>query len=303
MNRRLRLILQPPSFILLLALTCVPGTRTFGQPEPPPADERPAPMDDRGPEREGRRGPGGPEEMREGRVMREVVRLKLWLKRLRAWDTQIAKAKEKLAEPNAEPTPQQLTPREIELRSELFEIDRQRFVASAKMLGKKFTERFAAMEAKAEGKPEAENNERSERLAERLAEVRAFSDGVAKDGVTFDEVAALLDAIGPNQGDAAQDAALQRRLSRLDEEADSLRERLRAIEEEIGLIRGDTPGEFPPGPPPGAFPPPSDEMRERGMFDGRRMPPNHPSNRRGRERGGPEPGAPRNEKAEPKPTP
>jgi hypothetical protein len=122
---------------------------------------------------------------------------------------------------------------------------------------------------------------RNERGAERLAELKTFLAGVSADDTDFDRLVQLFGEIEPPRDVDAQDDQLQRRLSRLEREAETLHDRLRSIEEEMMMIRGEDFGPMDRRRGErGAFPPMDDEgLGEPRRFDGRRMPPNHPSNR------------------------
>ena len=239
--------------------------------------------------RPGGRGEGTPREAsnREGRMLREFVRLRLMLRRIRQQEAQLERGRQVLADKAGEDEGAPvLTEHEINLRAELLEIERGRFVEAAKRMSAQALSRIAEAQQK---KPEDGESSESAPVNSRLEELRAACERIAAPDSTFDTVSAELDAMAESARSGVPDAALQQRVNRLEGEADSLRERLRAIEEEIMMIRGESPREFwspPPfgpgqNPPPGGegMPPPH-EMRERGMFDGRTLPPNHPAMRR-----------------------
>lgn len=224
--------------------------------------------------------PGGEGHSKEGRLLREVVRMRMEMRRLQKTEERLAEARERLAKndpADAEPTP--FTQREIDLRTELLAIEKARFVSAAQRKASDFLTRINEAEGvRVEGEDKPPTNER---LAERLTELKTFLAAVSEENLTFEGLVQLFDEIEPPRDLDAQDGQLQRRLSRLEREAETLHDRLRAIEEEMMMIRGE---EFGPTERArklrGAFPPPmDDDFDEPGRFDGRRMPPNHPSNR------------------------
>lgn len=220
-------------------------------------------------------------------MLREVVRLRLMLRRIRQQEVQLERGRQALADKTAEGEgAPMLTEHEIDLRAELLEIERGRFVETARRMAGQALARIAEAQS---NKPEDAAAQESATPGPRIEAFRSACERIAAPDSTYESISAELEAMAESARSGVPDAALQQRVTRLEGEADSLRERLRAIEEEIMMIRGESPREFWNPPPfgPGQTPPPGSEgiplpheMRERGMFDGRTLPPNHPAMRR-----------------------
>ncbi len=223
---------------------------------------------------------------REGRALREFVRLRLMLRRIRQQEAYLERTREALADPdgNTPPTPV-VTERELSLRTELLDLERARFVDAAQRISSQVLAKLQEVAAQANREPS--DSQGAPNLPPRIEAIRSACERIASGDATFESIADELDALAESARGDVPDKVLQERLARLEGEADSLRERLRSIEEEILMIRGDNsadfwgPPSFPrPGIPPGpGGPPPPHQMREEGMFDGRTLPPNHPAMR------------------------
>jgi len=245
---------------------------------------------DKGGPGEGRNGPrtesserpprrGNDPHARESRLLREVVRMRMELRRLQLTTEKLAEARDRLANgTTAEGEEIPFTQRELDLRTELLAIEKARFVATAKEKASALLTRINEAEGVlVEG---AEPDPRKERGAERLNELKTFLAGVSADDTDFDRIVQLFEEIKPPRDFDAQDGQLQRRLSRLEREAETLHDRLRSIEEEMMMIRGQDFGPMDRRRGGhGAFPPMEEDLGEPRRFDGHRMPPNHPSNR------------------------
>lgn len=214
--------------------------------------------------------------------MREVVRIRMGLSQLEREAERISELEARIQEPGS------LGEEELALLQERVRLEKELLANREQELLLR-TKRRAAAHLE-EMPPEGSAPEDPE-MAARMKEHRTIAQTILtdlRDATTLSELRAALEKAQEmgGAGRGFQQDRLHRRLSRLMEEARSLRARLDPLLQEIRMLREelglppDADFQPPPDAPPPMPPPAVDSPEDRRLrHDGRRLPPNAPPSR------------------------